>query len=138
MGTKTHTHTHTFDTHVPITESGDGTWTLLGLYEYEAQLRLHHYDELHAILDQMSTQPAVELKTLETMAGMCVCSVSVCVCACVCVCVYNGEMTWSKVTNAYCFLNVLQYSRWMYMGTGCYVVWYVYSNLILLLKINHH
>ena len=82
MGTKTHAHTHThthtththiFDTHVPITESGDSTWTLLGLYEYEAQLRLHHYDELHAILDHMSTKPAVELKTLETMAGMCVC-----------------------------------------------------------------
>ncbi|XP_065900506.1 testis-expressed protein 11-like [Dysidea avara] len=53
-----------------LTESGDGTWTLLGLYEYEAQLRLHHYDELQAILDHVSSQPNVELKTLETMAAL--------------------------------------------------------------------
>jgi len=55
---------------VLVTESGDSTRTLLGLYEYEAQLRLHHYDELQAILDHVSSQPNVELKTLETMAGM--------------------------------------------------------------------
>ena len=57
-------------TYVLVIESGDSTRTLLGLYEYEAQLRLHRYDALQAILDHVSSQPNVELKTLETMAGM--------------------------------------------------------------------
>ena len=51
---------------------GDSTRTLLSLYQFEAHLRLNHHGDLQAILDSVSSQPRVELKTLEIMAGNCI------------------------------------------------------------------
>ena len=50
-------------------DAADSTRTLLGLYEFEAHLWLSHHGNLQAILDSVSSQPHVELKTLEIMAG---------------------------------------------------------------------
>ena len=41
----------------------------MGLYQFEAHLRLSHHGDLQTIMDSISSQPSVELKTLETMAG---------------------------------------------------------------------
>lgn len=52
-------------------DSKDPTLVWLGLYEFEAKLLLGHTD-VNQVLLAMSAMPAVEAKTLETMAALCV------------------------------------------------------------------